>query len=428
MSIKIVSEKGGSLTLEVTIDLKGSFLEQEETILDACNEVGRLSTEKALETFDADGSAIQVGAIKYTSRCQSPKIYQTPYGAISVSRHVYQTSKGGKIYCPLESAARIIQHATPRFAKMLTNKYARMSAPETCEDLLESHHRKVSHSFVQNVAQVVSGIAQSKEESWTYQTPECDSAIKTVCVSVDGASLLMKDEGYRIAMVGSISLYDKEGERQHSIYVGAAPEYGKEHFFQRMKTEIEHIKQIYPDARYVGVADGAKDNWPFLEEHTQQQILDFYHASEYLCAVGEAAIPEKTGKQERLRWQEDRCHQLKHDQGAAQILLDEFKRLNRRKKISSSARAHLKSAITYFSNHLDLMNYADHVEQGLPIGSGVTEAACKVLIKQRFGRSGMRWKENGIKTVLSLRELVMTKARWTQFWNKLNQYGIPALP
>ena len=35
------------------------------------------------------------------------------------------------------------------------------------------------------------------------------------------------------------------------------------------------------------------------------------------------------------------------------------------------------------------ISYAD---QYFPIGSGVTEAACKTLIKQRFCLAGMRWK------------------------------------
>ena len=41
------------------------------------------------------------------------------------------------------------------------------------------------------------------------------------------------------------------------------------------------------------------------------------------------------------------------------------------------------------------------VENSLPIGSGVTEAACKTLVKQRLYGSGMRWKDAGIKVVLS---------------------------
>ncbi|TAL43583.1 MAG: hypothetical protein EPN89_15525 [Methylovulum sp.] len=47
------------------------------------------------------------------------------------------------------------------------------------------------------------------------------------------------------------------------------------------------------------------------------------------------------------------------------------------------------------------MNYADAVVQDLPIGSVVTEDACKTLVKQRLCCSGMRWKPQvpeGIKS------------------------------
>jgi hypothetical protein len=33
------------------------------------------------------------------------------------------------------------------------------------------------------------------------------------------------------------------------------------------------------------------------------------------------------------------------------------------------------------------MNYALHMDEQLPIGSGVTEAACKTLVKQRLNES-----------------------------------------
>ena len=70
------------------------------------------------------------------------------------------------------------------------------------------------------------------------------------------------------------------------------------------------------------------------------------------------------------------------------------------------------------------MNYHKYTAQNLPIGSGVTEAACKTLIKQRLCRSGMRWNDKGAAIVLSLRSLVKTTNRWDQFWNKINYNGI----
>ena len=70
----------------------------------------------------------------------------------------------------------------------------------------------------------------------------------------------------------------RDGERLHTIYVGATPEYGKASFYTRMEGEIEHIKALYPEATYAGVADGAACNWEFLGPHTSFQVLDFYHA------------------------------------------------------------------------------------------------------------------------------------------------------
>ena len=71
-------------------------------------------------------------------------------------------------------------------------------------------------------------------------------------------------------MVGTISFDNKQGERQHTIYLGATPEYGKATFWERMEREIEPVKSVYPQATYVGIADGAKDIGSFLEQHTQR--------------------------------------------------------------------------------------------------------------------------------------------------------------
>ncbi|NEX22183.1 hypothetical protein G3480_18050 [Thiorhodococcus mannitoliphagus] len=57
----------------------------------------------------------------------------------------------------------------------------------------------------------------------------------------------------------------------------------------------------------------------------------------------------------------------------------------------------------------------------MPISSGVTEASCKTLVKQRLCASGMRWKNTGAKIVLSLGALTQTAGRWTQFWQRIDQ-------
>ena len=60
------------------------------------------------------------------------------------------------------------------------------------------------------------------------------------------------------------------------------PEYGKEKFRTRFTRELDRVKSLYSDVPYVGLGDGAKDNWTFLTQHTDEQVLDFWHASEYV--------------------------------------------------------------------------------------------------------------------------------------------------
>ncbi len=81
----------------------------------------------------------------------------------------------------------------------------------------------------------------AKEEQWSYQLPELEADVATVGIGVDGTCLLMCLDGWREAMVGTISLYDKVGERLHTTYVGATPEYGKKTFNRRMESEIAKV-------------------------------------------------------------------------------------------------------------------------------------------------------------------------------------------
>jgi hypothetical protein len=124
----ILGREGDRIKIEVTIDLSGSMLDAEESILRGVNAVGDVATAEALKKFDADGSPIAIGDAKLYSKGKLPKNYNTPYGVVSVARHVYQPAEGGKTYCPMDAGARIIRKATPRFAKIVSNKFAHAAA------------------------------------------------------------------------------------------------------------------------------------------------------------------------------------------------------------------------------------------------------------------------------------------------------------
>jgi hypothetical protein len=231
--------------------------------------------------------------------------------------------------------------------------------------------------------------------------------------------MLLREDGWRQAMVGSVSLHDDKGERLHTTCIAQAPEYGKETFYQTLKTEIETIKKTYHGKTYVGVADGAVDNWTFLEPFVDIHVLDFFHATEYLAKAAQAAFKSKF---EGREWLQQSCYTLKHETDGAKILLKAMNKLVK-KKISPEKKEIINTAITYFTNHLEQMNYADYSLKKIPIGSGIIEAACKVIIKQRMCNSGMRWTDDGAKNVLVLRCFNETDGKWKQFWDKITKLG-----
>lgn len=420
MPADLTTNEDGSITVIVTFMPGESMLESEVRLQEAINEAGSIGTGECLRRFDTDGGKIEVADRKLTSCGLRPKNYQTPYGIARVERHVYQSSKGGKTYCPLDYNARIMRTATPLFAKQTSFKYATNEATVVVKDFAQ-HGRKVSRSYVAEVAGDVAAIIEEKEH-WNYALPAAPAGkrVKTVAVGMDGACVLIADDGWRQVMVGTITLYDDEGERIDTIYVANAPELGKATFFEKVDMELARVREVYPEARYTGIADGAHDFWTWLEPRTTWQTVDFWHATEYLALVMPFMCRKKSA---RPLWLEEACHRLKHDAEGAVGLLSDFEQAREGLREGSAASEALDKAISYFGNHLERMDYSLYRALGLPIGSGVTEAACKTLAKQRLCGSGMRWTLRGVAEVLSLRTLVTSGRRWEEFWEKATRFG-----
>ena len=426
MNATIISRTLTSFTLQVEIPYSDSMLDFEETLQDRLNDAGVVATAEGLKRFDTDGSSVTVGPVKFTSKGQVEKDYQTPYGVATLARHVYQSPEGGPTYCPLDRSARIVVTSAPRFAKILSHKYAEFSSPRVRIDLRENHGRAVSRCLIQDVADAVAAVALAKQEDWSYALPRFERPPAAVAVGLDGTCTLMCEDGWREAMVGTLAFYDAEGERQHTVYLAATPEYGKAKFLGRLEAEIERAKSKCPDAHYVGIADGAKGNWEFLGRHTDVQVTDFWHAAEYLGKA--AAVLYRGHPRTREAWLEDACRRLKREPGGAERVLKQLRRLARERPRATDDED-VQRAIRYFANQSGAgrMDYAGRVAANEPIGSGVTEAACKVIVKQRLCGSGMKWSEDGAAVVLSLRSLSYTTERWDQFWSKVDRWGFPGV-
>jgi hypothetical protein len=137
----------------------------------------------------------------------------------------------------------------------------------------------------------------------------------------------------------------------------------------------------------VFVCDGAVWIWKLIERHFPHavQIVDWYHASEYLSPIAEAAF--SPGTEQYRTWLENARSLLWEGQ------IDQL--IHACQQLSSQANPAVHKAITYFTNNQKRMEYAHFRQQGYFIGSGTVESAGKQIATLRLKRAGARWTERG---------------------------------
>ncbi len=260
-------------------------------------------------------------------------------------------------------------------------------------------------------------------------------AATTLAVSLDGVMLPMKDgereakrakaaaagkhtrgpAGHREAGCATVSFYDREGNRLSTKRMGRMPESKKVTLKAMLVDEVAATLEQRPELRLVKLADGAPDNWSFLEQELPAgvEVVDFYHAAEQLDTALKAAYGE-TNPKGRAQFRKLRHLLLEEDRGVENVIRSLAylrRRYRRRRKIARVLR--------YFRSHRHRMRYAELRSQDLPIGSGVVEAACKTLVTQRMKRSGMRWRHEGGQAILTLRSMAQS-SRFDRAWGLLS--------
>ena len=104
---------------------------------------------------------------------------------------------------------------------------------------------------------------------------------------------------------GTLTLYDRRGERLATVQYARMPEAKKETLAAQLQAEAHAILGARPDLRRVYLADGAESNWDLLAAVDQAvgsnplksvQIVDFYPIG---SGVGDAAC--KTLVTQRLK-------------------------------------------------------------------------------------------------------------------------------
>jgi hypothetical protein len=173
----------------------------------------------------------------------------------------------------------------------------------------------------------------------------------------------------------------------------------------KSRLQLEAFRQGMEMAPLVAwISDGARGFWRLFQELFAPKgavgILDFYHAAQHLW---QAAIAYQDGNSARTpqMWFDRMRHQLRH--GFGKRIIKELDWLSKSKNTDEVTKPILRQVRDYLKTHINHIQYRQFKKQGLPIGSGMVESACKCLIQQRFKGTGMRWSEDGFNHLLHLR-------------------------
>jgi hypothetical protein len=145
------------------------------------------------------------------------------------------------------------------------------------------------------------------------------------------------------------------------------------------------------------LGDGAAWIWKLADDHWTDRIdvVDFYHASEHLAAVAQAAFGDTP---DARTWTARYRHALL-TAGPDPLLAA----LGSLTAPTPAARETLRRERGYFRQHAERMAYHTLRLDGLPIGSGAIESAATHVVQIRLKRPGMRWSVPGARAVLALR-------------------------
>ena len=138
---------------------------------------------------------------------------------------------------------------------------------------------------------------------------------------------------------------------------------------------------------------------------------------------GVLVVPNREGCNSLTRTDGKMCRWLKTKPRGVNRVLHSAAAIRHRRIVVGEKRKRYGEAYNYLRKRIRLLDYCQYRRNHLPIGSGVTEAACKTVFTQRLKQSGMTWKQEGGQWVVDLR-VVQLSGLWSQVYQAYLQAKI----
>jgi hypothetical protein len=222
-----------------------------------------------------------------------------------------------------------------------------------------------------------------REQNWIEQSQDLEylqarerqpQGPRRMYGSIDGAFVPLEEEWKEAKTVSWYQVgprYGKDELHAQEIAYYTSLEPAETFGILLWGTGVHH--QVDRSAEQIFVCDGATWIWKLVTQYFPNavQIVDWYHASQYLHAVADELLPPEKDKwlneMKPLLWE-----------GQIEEIIQECRSLL--KQVGHPA----ERLISYYTNNLDRMQYAHFRSNGYFIGSGTVESACKQIVTMRL--------------------------------------------
>ena len=392
--------------------------EVETTLREILREVGAAGLKRYLEQMDGCVSQQKEKECECKGKQQSlfrrEAVILSVFGRVSYKRRYYVCEACHKGECPLDKQLQISPGGvTSGLAELLALAGIETAFAESSRFIEQFLLFRISDNTLRKETEHFGELQKAREEEWKQQSQDekwlqgrlqsMGKQSGRLYGSIDGVMTPCKGEWREMK---NITWYQVASVRSHETHRHHTSQVGEQNNLQAR--DITYYCDITPAEKFgelfwatacqrkadlhdemVFVCDGAAWIWKLIEHYFPQavQIVDWYHACEYLPPVAEAAFGCDTP--EYHAWL-DQSRTLLWE-GQIETLIQECQNLN----AIPAAKKAVYNAVSYFTNNQKRMNYAHFRQEGYFIGSGTVESAGKQIAGLRLKRAGARWTETG---------------------------------
>jgi hypothetical protein len=425
----------------------------EQQLQHELRELGRLLVQWTFNhlepnTADALPSHVHFEATPYTRlRHQTPQNVATLFGTIRWWRTGYRPTQktADPTLFPLAQALGLVHGATPALVERVAHYQAEAGATQqqTLRRVRQQHGVGWGVKKLRQIMAVVSaGLEEQRHavqverllQLLTQAAASTGRHKPVLSVGRDGITLGLQIPGWEVwevASTATLTVLDRRGKRLGTVYLAYGPERGQRTMSQQLTRLLREVLRRWhgPLPRLCYVTDAGDNETSYYNQVLRRlrhprtgervlwvRVLDYYHASERLWTMAEALFG---GGRACVAWVRKMQKLLLRPHGIKRVL-HSAAALRCRRALSDKRAADFTTAYQYLRSRRSYLRYAEYRRVGIPLGSGVTEAACKTVYTQRLKLSGMRWKKAGAQTILNLR-VVLLSGVWDQAYARFLQ-------